>query len=106
MYEDIGPGEFVERREENPAWQLLDVREDWEREIAKVADSLHIPMGQIPERVAELDAAQPIAVLCHSGVRSARVAGFLADNGFGTVANIAGGIDAWSTDIDQDVPRY
>lgn len=106
MYEDIKPAEFLQRQGDNPAWQLLDVREDWERDVASIAGSLHIPMGQIPERIGELDATQPIAVLCHGGVRSARVAGFLAEQGFSSVANIAGGIDAWSTDIDKDVPRY
>jgi rhodanese-related sulfurtransferase len=106
MYEDIGPMEYLERKSADPNWRLLDVREDWEREIASVDGSLNIPMAQIPERLGELDSSRPIAVLCHSGGRSARVAGFLAEQGFQMVANIAGGIDAWSTDIDSDLRRY
>lgn len=106
MYEDIGPSEYLERKEDDSGWQLLDVREDWEREIASVDESLHIPMAEIPDRLGELDASRPIAVICHSGVRSARVAGFLSSQGFDSVVNIAGGIDAWSTDIDNELPRY
>ena len=106
MYEDIAPREYLDRQKDNPEWQLLDVREDWERDIVKVEGCLHIPMAHIPERLSELDAATPIAVICHSGGRSARVAGFLVEQGFGTVANIAGGVDAWSTDIDSSLARY
>lgn len=106
MYKDIAPRDFIENQSDDAGWQLLDVREDWERDIARVPGSVCIPMGEIPARIGELDAGKPIAVLCHSGVRSARVAAFLADRGFRTVANIAGGIDAWSTDVDADVPRY
>jgi len=106
MFEDIEPREYLKRKRADSDWRLLDVREAWERDIASVDGSLNIPMAQIPERLGELDAARPIAVICHSGVRSARVAGYLAEQGFRTVANIAGGIDAWSTDIDNDLPRY
>ena len=106
MYEDIGPLEYLERKAADADWRLLDVREEWEREIASVDGSINIPMAQIPDRLGELDTSRPIAVLCHSGVRSARVASFLAGQGFQTVANIAGGIDAWSTDIDSDLQRY
>jgi rhodanese-related sulfurtransferase len=63
-------------------------------------------MTQIPERIAELDLSQPLAVLCHSGVRSARVADYLAAAGGAQVANIAGGIDAWAQSVDVTIPRY
>ena len=63
-------------------------------------------MGQLPQRLAELDPQRPIACLCHHGTRSQRVALFLAANGFSRVANIAGGIDAWSAEVDGSVPRY
>jgi len=67
---------------------------------------LVIPMNDIPGRLAELDPQRPVAVLCHHGARSQRVAMFLASNGFATVANVAGGIDAWSLERDASVPRY
>ena len=63
-------------------------------------------MGELPARLAELDASRPVACLCHHGARSLRVAAFLAHNGFGQVANITGGIDAWSHEHDPAVPRY
>lgn len=106
MYEEMTPAEFVGRQSSGELWQLLDVREDWERNIASIDGSIHIPMGDVPERLNELSKDAPVAVLCHSGVRSARVAGFLADQGFSSVANVSGGIDAWSVDVDPAVPRY
>jgi rhodanese-related sulfurtransferase len=106
VVEDIAPEEFVRRRESGELWQLLDVREAWEIETASIDDTINIPMAEIPTRVAELDASQAIAVLCHSGGRSARVADYLAQSGFERVANVAGGIDAWSLNVDSSIPRY
>ena len=106
MIEDLTPSEFIRRRESGELWTLLDVREAWEIDIARVEQTIHIPMAEIPARAAELDARQAIAVLCHSGARSMRVAHYLARNGFGRVANIVGGIDAWSLDADDSIPRY
>jgi rhodanese-related sulfurtransferase len=89
---------------------LLDVREDWEVAVAAIrlagTPPRHIPMGQIPERLAELDPAQPVICVCHHGMRSAQVAHFLTREGFETVYNLAGGIDAWSLQVDATVPRY
>lgn len=106
MFEELSPIEFVKYRRDGEFWQLLDVRETWEIEFARVEDALLIPMRDIVERLGELDKARPIAVLCHSGIRSAVVAGYLARSGFGRVANIKGGIDAWSVDVDPGIPRY
>ncbi len=106
MYEDLTPEQFVAKRRDNELWQLLDVREPWELEIARVEGSLDIPMGEVPERFDELDRNRPVAVLCHGGVRSARVASYLTQQGLQQVANIAGGIDAWSTSVDERIPRY
>jgi rhodanese-related sulfurtransferase len=89
---------------------VLDVREPGELRTASVkADGFElvaIPMNEIPARIGELDTGRPIACLCHHGARSQRVAMFLAQNGFTRVANIAGGIDAWSAERDAGVPRY
>jgi rhodanese-related sulfurtransferase len=89
---------------------VLDVREPWELQTASVQPAgfelVAIPMNEIPARIAELDPARPVACLCHHGARSLRVAGFLAQSGFAEVANIAGGIDAWSGELDAGVPRY
>ena len=106
MIEDMTPGEFVRRRDSGELWALLDVRETWEIEIACIHQTIDIPMAEIPARIAELDALQAVAVLCHSGGRSAQVANYLAQAGFDHVANIVGGIDTWSLDIDDSIPRY
>lgn len=89
---------------------VLDVREPHELQIASVkADGfrlLTIPMGVVPLRLSELNASQPVACLCHHGGRSMQVASFLASRGFDKLANIAGGIDAWSSELDASIPRY
>jgi rhodanese-related sulfurtransferase len=89
---------------------MLDVREPWELRTASVSPDgfslVAIPMNEIPSRIGELDPGQPVACLCHHGARSQRVALFLAQNGFAQVANVAGGIEAWSRELDPTVPRY
>ena len=89
---------------------VLDVREPHELQMASVAAGgvtlLTIPMGVIPPRLNELNPQQPIACLCHHGARSMQVAHFLQSHGFEHVANIAGGIDAWSAEHDPRVARY
>lgn len=96
---------------EGSAPLVLDVREPWELQTASVSPAegfefVAIPMGQLPERLAELDPTRPIACLCHHGMRSLRVANFLEHHGFEQIANITGGIDAWSQERDPAVPRY
>jgi rhodanese-related sulfurtransferase len=89
---------------------VLDVREAWEVETACVKpdgfELLPIPMHTVPMRLQELKADQPVAVLCHHGGRSMQVAAFLVQQGFSHVANVAGGIHAWSTQVDASVPTY
>ncbi|VTU32775.1 rhodanese-like domain-containing protein [Variovorax sp. PBL-E5] len=112
MIEQIRPAEVAAwfARDAGAAPVLLDVREPWELQTASVVPQgfalVAIPMNEIPGRLAELDPGQRIACLCHHGARSQRVAAFLAQSGFDTVANIAGGIDAWSAQHDTSVPRY
>ncbi|HLO93399.1 MAG TPA: rhodanese-like domain-containing protein [Burkholderiaceae bacterium] len=89
---------------------LLDVREDWE--VTQVAlrhegtDWLHIPMNEVPARLGELEASRAIVCYCHHGVRSLQVVAFLSARGFDSVYNLAGGIDAWSLQMDPSLPRY
>jgi rhodanese-related sulfurtransferase len=89
---------------------VLDVREVPELRAASVTPAgfelVTIPMNEVPARLQELDPDRPVACLCHHGARSMRVAMFLAQNGFSRVANVAGGIDAWSLERDPAVPRY
>jgi rhodanese-related sulfurtransferase len=92
---------------------VLDVREPWELQTASVKEDgfrlVHIPMREIPTRLAELQEAgvsQPIACLCHHGMRSLQVANYLMQSGFTEVVNLQGGINAWSQQVDAAVPLY
>jgi len=89
---------------------VLDVREPWEVQAASLvldgAPTICIPMNEVPRRLAELDRRQPVLCLCHHGMRSLQVAMFLERQGFDQVFNIAGGIDAWSREVDATVPLY
>ena len=89
---------------------LLDVREAWEVQVARIAlpgaRSLHIPMNEVPARLAEIDPAQSVVCICHHGARSAQVVAFLRRQGCQRVYNLAGGLDAWSLRVDPTVPRY
>ena len=115
MIDQVRPADlaawFAQNADATPV--LLDVREPWELQTASVVPQgftlVAIPMNEIPGRLAELNDGQPglrIACLCHHGARSQRVATFLNQNGFDQLANVAGGIDAWSSQHDPSVPRY
>lgn len=90
----------------NPPPLLLDVREAEEFAICRIPGSHHIPMNQIPDAHQRLDPDQEIIVICHHGMRSARVANYLQQVGFGKVFNLAGGIHAWAGEVDPDMPTY
>jgi rhodanese-related sulfurtransferase len=85
---------------------VLDVREQFEIEAAAIPEFIHMPMQQIPAHLNELPRDKEIAVLCHSGSRSARVTQYLMQNGFDNVMNITGGIERWALEADASVPRY
>lgn len=87
---------------------LLDVREPEEVAICTLPGALHVPMGDIPSRIVELEehAESEVVVYCHHGVRSANVQAFLKNHGFENVRNLTGGIDAWSLRVDPTTPRY
>jgi rhodanese-related sulfurtransferase len=85
---------------------LLDVREPWELETAKMNNIVSIPMRDIPARSEELDDEAQVVCICHHGARSAQVGMFLESRGFTHVFNLYGGIDAWSRQVDPSVPTY
>ena len=99
--------EWASQQEQRPV--LLDVREGWEVQTASAQpegmDLLNMPMQTIPARLHELDKNRPIACLCHHGSRSMQVASFLLQHGF-EVVNVAGGIHAWSAQVDPSIPVY
>ena len=102
---EISPAEYIARRDSGEKLTLLDVREEWELKVASVPGIVHIPMGDVPQRASELNRDTEIVVLCRSGRRSLDVARYLQQQGFRTV-NLAGGILAWSKDIDPTIPTY
>ena len=85
---------------------LLDVREPQEVALVRLAGSVHIPMGEVPNRLHELDPVADIVVYCHHGGRSASVAGFLRQHAFTSVANLTGGINQWALTVQPELPRY
>ena len=88
--------------------RLIDVREEDEYATAHIAGAELLPLSQWPAVAAEklTDPGQALLIQCHHGGRSARAAEFLLRNGFTNVTNLAGGIDAWSVEVDPSVPRY
>ena len=102
---EITPAQFLQRKAAGETLTLLDVREDWEMSVASVQGVVHIPMGQVESRLLELDKTTEIVVLCRSGRRSFEVAKFLQSKGYQAI-NLAGGILAWSRDIDPSIPTY
>lgn len=85
---------------------LLDVRLPEEIETASLSGAVCIPLHELPQRYTELATDKPVVAMCHHGVRSQTAAKFLERNGYGEVLSLAGGIDAWSLDVDATVPRY
>jgi adenylyltransferase/sulfurtransferase len=102
---EITPAEFIAQRDGGAPLTLLDVREAWELGVASVPGVQHIPMGEVAQRIGEIDRDKPVVVLCRSGRRSMDVARFLQQNGMHAV-NLAGGILAWSRDVDATIPTY
>lgn len=85
---------------------LIDVREPWEYEICHLEQSLNIPMGQIAEHLGRVREAEECVLICHHGVRSMHVIGYLQQQGLDHLINLDGGIDAWARDVDTSLALY
>jgi rhodanese-related sulfurtransferase len=104
---EIAPEELKTLLNDRSDVVVVDVREPWELETAKIENSKHIPMGDIPARFnQELDPEDHIIVVCHHGVRSMNVTAWLRQQGFERVQSLRGGIDRWAREIDPTVPIY
>ena len=106
----ISAADFAQKRAQNPNLQVLDVREWWEVERAKLPGCLHLPLSEFSQwssQVQELlDPNQPVVVICHHGVRSAQVCAWLQDQGYAQVENLGGGLEAYALQVDPTLPRY
>jgi adenylyltransferase/sulfurtransferase len=102
----ITPKELKARIDKGDTLVLLDVREPWENQLARLDNSVLIPLGTLPQSLAKLDRNAEIIAYCHHGMRSGDATGFLLQQGFSNVKNLIGGIDAWSVQVDGGVPRY
>lgn len=104
--QQITPAELAERLAKGERTQLLDVREPWEFRTCSLPGSVPVPMRELASRVNELDPESDVVVICHHGVRSLHAAMFLERQGFSSVLNLAGGLDAWARTVDPAMPVY
>jgi rhodanese-related sulfurtransferase len=104
-YQSITPRELKQKLEAGERPELLDVREPWEFATTRIEGSRLIPLGEMSERITELDPRRETVVICHHGARSAYVTQALERSGFPNALNLEGGLDAYSQ-VDDRVSRY
>lgn len=105
--EEITATELKQRLDQGDDIQLIDVREDYEVEIARMPNAVHIPLGQVLSRMGELDPNRETVVYCKMGGRSARAIEALQRSGFtGKLINLRGGIIGWANEVDPNLPKY
>jgi rhodanese-related sulfurtransferase len=105
---EITPRELARHLENGRTIHMIDVRQPWESEVAQLPDSLRIPLNELSQRLDEVPAepAATVVLYCHHGVRSLSAATYLHRLGYQHVLSLAGGIDAWSCEVDPAIPRY
>ena len=106
MLEEKNPNEVKEIIDNDLDIVILDVREKWEYDICHLDKSIHIPMGQLIERIEELDKTLKHVVVCHHGIRSRMVAKHLIGIGFEKVINLSTGVEGWANDVDSTMSKY
>ena len=108
MARQITPAALAKALASGATFLLIDVRQPWENQLASLPGSLLIPLGELPPRSQEIGADHDasLVVYCHHGVRSLSAAAYLERLGYNNVHSLAGGIDAWSCEVDAKVPRY
>ncbi len=104
----VTPEDLAKRLGSHEAPKLLDVREAEEHAFCALPNSRLLPLSELAERAEELDDWRDgdVVVYCHHGVRSAHAIAYLSSLGFTRLANLTGGIDRWSAEVDPVVPRY
>jgi rhodanese-related sulfurtransferase len=103
---EISVGQVHAMKKRGDVFTLLDVREPWELEKARIEGTKNIPMGSITARSPELDREEHIVVMCHHGMRSLTVANWMRQQGFEKAQSMRGGIDGWARTVDPKIPLY
>ncbi|MEQ1932272.1 MAG: rhodanese-like domain-containing protein [Fimbriimonadaceae bacterium] len=106
MIPSVSANELAQELATGVPLKLLDVRETFELEISRLDNVVHIPMGELPSRLNELDAKENWVIVCRSGARSAHVTETLLANGFSTVRNLDGGMNGWARLVDPNLATY
>ena len=106
MYRNLKPAEVKEILDKKNGTRLIDVREEWEHQFARIEGSELMPLSNFMNFIDKLNDDDEIIFYCHTGVRSVNVCNFLAEKGFKSLINLKGGIEAWSSEIDPEIPHY
>lgn len=106
IYQSITPRQVIERLKAGDRFRFIDVREPQEYAVARVSEAELLSLTRFNEWIESLSPDEEIVVMCHHGIRSANVCLYLTRNGFEKVYNVEGGIDLWSVEADENVPRY
>jgi adenylyltransferase/sulfurtransferase len=103
---NISPLELKEMLLKEEGIKLIDVREKWEHNLARINGSELVPVSDFNGYYKKLDINKKIVVFCHHGSRSYKVCQFMIQNGFKNIYNLEGGINAWSSEVDNSIPQY
>lgn len=106
MIKNLSPTAVKEILDSSEKVRLIDVREEWEYEIANINNAELLPLSNFMNHFNKLNPDDKIIVYCHHGARSFQVCSYLVQNGFSDVANLDGGINAWAEEVDNSVPQY
>lgn len=106
MVRQVSPSEVKNVLENGESVRLIDVREKWEYDLAKIENCELMPLSSFSQHLEKLKPEDELIIYCHTGVRSYHVCAYLVENGFKNVSNLDGGIRAWSHEVDPSVPLY
>jgi rhodanese-related sulfurtransferase len=103
---ELGPVELDALRRESRPHAILDVREPWELDICKIADSLAVPLGSLPQNLDRIPKSDPLVVMCHHGGRSMQAVMWLRAQGYANAVNLRGGIHEWAQQVEPTMATY
>lgn len=105
-YKNLSAAEVKEILNNKNGTRLIDVREEWEYNIANIEGSELMPLSNFVDHLSRLNKEDNLILYCHRGIRSVNTCNYLAAQGFKNLINLKGGIEAWSDEVDQSVPKY